>query len=116
MTIEQLLGSLQAHEEKKKKKPNFKEQLLKTQFTEKENSQCSERGQHGRGRGQARGQGYGTSRGRGRGWNSNNHNYHINNFERRESSTRGRDKGRMNSRHEKSQVECFNCHKFGHYA
>ena len=22
----------------------------------------------------------------------------------------------MNSRHEKSQVEYFNCHKFGHYA
>ena len=55
MTIEQLLGSLQAHEEKKKKKPNFKEQLLKTQLTEREDSQCSERSQRGRGRGQTRG-------------------------------------------------------------
>ncbi|PON49075.1 hypothetical protein TorRG33x02_318760, partial [Trema orientale] len=42
MMIEQLLGSLQAHEEKKKKKPNFKEQLLKTQLMGREDSQRSE--------------------------------------------------------------------------
>ncbi|PON79115.1 hypothetical protein PanWU01x14_016160 [Parasponia andersonii] len=51
MTIEKFLGSLQTHEEKKKKKPNFKEQLLKTQFTLKEDSQCSERSQRGNSRG-----------------------------------------------------------------
>ncbi|KAL5774594.1 hypothetical protein ACOSP7_012151 [Xanthoceras sorbifolium] len=53
-------------------------------------------------------------RGHGRGWNSNNSN--PNNYEKGESLTRGRRRGNSNSRYDKSQVQCYNCHKFEHYA
>ncbi|KAE8673808.1 hypothetical protein F3Y22_tig00111772pilonHSYRG00252 [Hibiscus syriacus] len=65
-------------------------------------------------RGQGRGHGRGGSRGRGRGWNYNNNNSN-NNYEKGESSTRGRGRINPNSRHDKSQVRCYNCQKFGHY-
>ena len=35
---------------------------------------------------------------------------------RAESSARGRGRSNYNSRYDKSQVECYNCHKFGHYS
>lgn len=115
MTIDELSGSLQAYEEKHKKKQGIVEQLLKMQFNpkEKEESAGNDRNQHGRGRG--RGCGRGGSRGRGRGWNYNNTNSN-NNYEKGESSTRGRGRGNPNSRYDKAQVRCYNCQKFGHYA
>ncbi|GAU10148.1 hypothetical protein TSUD_420080, partial [Trifolium subterraneum] len=57
MTIEQLLGSLQAYEERKKKKEDIKEQLLKTRID-------SPREEHGRSN-QIRGDDRGRRRGRG---------------------------------------------------
>ncbi|KAL5769585.1 hypothetical protein ACOSP7_013739 [Xanthoceras sorbifolium] len=72
MTIEQLQGSLQAYEEKHKRKQKINKQLLKMQLKEKEENQGHERSQYGRGRG--RGRGRGTGRGHGRGWNSNSSN------------------------------------------
>ncbi|KAK6141915.1 hypothetical protein DH2020_024346 [Rehmannia glutinosa] len=53
MTIDQLLGSLQAYEEKHKKKQDIVEQLFKMQVKDKEESMGNERGQHGRGRGRS---------------------------------------------------------------
>ncbi|KAK6119274.1 hypothetical protein DH2020_046983 [Rehmannia glutinosa] len=99
-----------AHEEKKKKK-GVADQLLKTevQQTKNEENFHNNRSQRGRGRGQGRG------RGRGRGWNSNN-NFNNNNYMQGESSTRGRGRGNSYSRYDKSQVQCYNCQKFGHYA
>ncbi|KAK6153708.1 hypothetical protein DH2020_013347 [Rehmannia glutinosa] len=93
MTIEQLLGSLQAQVQPTKNEENFH----------------NNKSQRGRGRGQGRG------RGRGRGWNSNN-NFNNNNYMQGESSTRGRGRGNSYSRYDKSQVQCYNCQKFGHYA
>ncbi|KAL5582679.1 hypothetical protein UlMin_015121 [Ulmus minor] len=113
MTIEQLQGSLQAYEEKHKKKQGYTEQFLKLQLKDTHERQSSDRNQHGRGRG--RGRGRGGSRGRGRGWNYNNNNSNSN-YEKGESSTRGRGRGNSNSRYDKSQVQCYNCQKFGHYA
>ena len=113
MTIEQLQGSLQAYEEKHKRKQGINEQLLKSQLKEKEEIQRHERYQRGRGRGRSRGRG--TGRGRGRGWNYNNNNSN-NSYERGENSTRGRGRANSNTRYEKSQVQCYNCQKFGHYA
>ncbi|KAL5565536.1 hypothetical protein UlMin_028700 [Ulmus minor] len=113
MTIEQLQGSLQAYEEKHKKKQGYTEQLLKLQLKDTHERQSSDRNQHGRGRGRSRGRG--GSRGRGRGWNYNNNNSNSN-YEKGESSTRGRGRGNSNSRYDKSQVQCYNCQKFGHYA
>ncbi|KAM2314826.1 hypothetical protein ACFX1S_027793 [Malus domestica] len=90
--IEQLMGSLQAYEEKHKKRQGNDEQLLKThvQPKKKEESFDNERSQYERSGGRGRGRGHG----RGRGWNFNNHN----NYERRGSSTKGRGRGRSNLR------------------
>ncbi|KAL5823499.1 hypothetical protein ACOSQ3_021473 [Xanthoceras sorbifolium] len=99
MTLEQLQGSLQAYEEKHKRKQGINEQLLKIQLKEKEESQGHERSQRGRGRGRGRGRSRG--RGHGRGWNSNSNN--LNNYEKGESSTRSCGRGNSNSRYDKSQ-------------
>ncbi|XP_050160451.1 uncharacterized protein LOC126634005 [Malus sylvestris] len=79
------------------------EQLLKThvQPNKKEESFDNERSQYERSGG----------RGRGRGLNFNKNS----NYERGGSSTKGHGRGRSNLRHEKSQVQCYNCQKFGHY-
>ncbi|KAG7593894.1 Reverse transcriptase RNA-dependent DNA polymerase [Arabidopsis thaliana x Arabidopsis arenosa] len=60
MTIEQLFGSLQAYEEKKKKKEDIVEQVLKMRITKEENGQNYQR----RGRCQVRGRGRGYGNGR----------------------------------------------------
>ncbi|KAK6128440.1 hypothetical protein DH2020_037808 [Rehmannia glutinosa] len=108
MTIDQLLGSLQAYEEKHKKKQDIVEQLFKMQVKDKEESMSNERGQHGRGRFQGRG-----GRGRGRGHARGGFN---NNEDRREYPTSGRERRNPRTRYEKSQTKCYNCQKFGHYA
>ena len=55
MTIEQLMGSLQAYEEKKKRRQNTtNQQLLKTGVKDKIDSQGNNRSQFIRGRGHDR--------------------------------------------------------------
>ena len=49
----------------------------------------------------------------GQGWRPNDDN---NNFQRKESSTRGRGRGNSKSRYDKSCIKCYNYEKFGHYA
>ncbi|KAK6134376.1 hypothetical protein DH2020_031883 [Rehmannia glutinosa] len=105
MTIDQLLGSLQAYEEKHKKKQDIVQRLFKMQVKDKEESMSNERGQHGRGRFQGRGRGRGRAR---EGFN--------NNEDRREFPTGGRGRSNPRTRYEKSQTKCYNCQKFGHYA
>ncbi|GAU21256.1 hypothetical protein TSUD_286660 [Trifolium subterraneum] len=105
MTIEQLLGSLQDYEERKKKKEDIEEQLLKTRVD-------SPREEHGRsnqrqGDDRGRGRGYGG----GQGWKPNDDNN-----QRGEISSRGRGRGSPKPRYDKSRVKCYNCEKFGHYA
>nr|XP_009777909.1 PREDICTED: uncharacterized protein LOC104227368 [Nicotiana sylvestris] len=117
MTVEQLEGSLQTHEEKIKRRQEVSlEQLLKTQASFKDyggeksyrgNTRGRGRGGHGRGKSNGnnfnnevkmhqifRGRGRGQSRGRGRGY------YQENNGQR----------------YDKSNIECYNCHKFGYYS
>nr|XP_028952653.1 uncharacterized protein LOC114822461 [Malus domestica] len=91
ISIEHLMGSLQAYEEKHKNRQGNDEQLLKThvQPKKKEETFNNERSQYERSRGQGRGRGRGH--GRGRGWNFNNHS----NYER---STKGGERGRSNLR------------------
>ncbi|KAE8666843.1 hypothetical protein F3Y22_tig00112490pilonHSYRG00048 [Hibiscus syriacus] len=57
MKIEQLQGSLQAYEEKHKKKHEFTEQLLKLQLKDMHESQRNDRNQRGQGRGRGHGRG-----------------------------------------------------------
>ena len=103
MMIKQLLGSLQAHEEKKKKKQGFANRLLKTdvQQTKKDESFNNNRSQHGRDRGQgwghASGQGWGSNK------NSKYSNHNNNNYEREESSIRERGRRRSILGDDKSQ-------------
>ncbi|KAJ7958815.1 Retrovirus-related Pol polyprotein from transposon TNT 1-94 [Quillaja saponaria] len=83
----------------------------KVSFKEKDNIQ--ERNQRGRGRGRGRGR-----RGRGRG----GYHFENNNEGRGQQSLRGQGRGKGNyarpneKRYDKSNVECYNCHKFGHFA
>ncbi|XP_020259697.1 uncharacterized protein LOC109836244 [Asparagus officinalis] len=108
MTMEQLLGSLQAYEEKKKKKEDIAEQVLKMRIdqTKEESGRSYQR----RGGGQVRGRGRGY--GNGRGWRPHDDNTN----QRGESSSRGRGRGNQKPRYDKSSVKCYNCGKFGHYA
>ncbi|KAM1369474.1 hypothetical protein ACFX2I_039954 [Malus domestica] len=92
ISSEQLMGSLQAYEEKHTKRQGNDEQLLKThvQPKKKEESFDNERSQYGR----SHGRGRDCRHGHGRGWNFNNHS----NYKRRGSSTKCRGKGHSNLR------------------
>ena len=112
--MEQLLGSLQAYIEKRKKKEEIVEQLLKTRIdSTKEGNIQNNKSQQVRGRSHGRERGGGRGHGRGRGWRPNN--YNNKNFQRRESSTKGRGRENLGSRYDKSHIKCYNCEKFGHY-
>ncbi|XP_050896146.1 uncharacterized protein LOC127102864 [Lathyrus oleraceus] len=113
-TIEQLMGSLQAYEEKQKRKIKQKEameQLL--QLNVKETNNVNYKSQRGRGHGQDRG----PVRGHGREGRGGYNNY-SNNGERSWNPQATRDRGRGNSwsRCDKSQIKCLNFNKIGHYA
>ncbi|XP_016544320.2 uncharacterized protein LOC107844406 [Capsicum annuum] len=120
MTVEQLEGSLQARKEKmKRRKKEPLEQLLKTQASFKNfggeksyrgNEQWRDHGCRG-GRGRAKSyvnkfknedKNHQTFRGRGRG--------------QRRGRGRGAYQGTNEMRYDKSKIECYNCHKFGHYS
>ncbi|XP_075100751.1 uncharacterized protein LOC142176615 [Nicotiana tabacum] len=119
MMVEQLEGSLQAHEEKIKRRQEVPlEQLLKTQASFKDyGGETSYRG-NGRGRGRGRG---GHGRGRSNGNNFYNEVKIHQTFRGRGHGQRGgRGRGyyqeNNRKRYDKSKIECYNCHKFGHYS
>lgn len=111
MTMEDLCGSLQAHEEmlSRRKQESLDQALhVRMKITETSEKSCqadrgassSHRGKHGRGRGFNGGRskgGRGSGSGRGR------------NYENVDSE-------RQAKTHDRSRVKCYNCQRFGHYA
>ncbi|CAL1382291.1 unnamed protein product [Linum trigynum] len=121
MTVDEVIGSLQAREERlNKRNEESSEQVLATKATTEEKEGA-------RGGVQYRGRGRGNYRGRGRGralgayQSRDGGNFTTNNYE---TSTRGRGRGRgcgrgswrSNEGRDKSNVQCHNCSKYGHYA
>ncbi|GMI80465.1 hypothetical protein HRI_001715800 [Hibiscus trionum] len=109
LTVDELAGSLEAHEQrKKKKKEETLEQALQTKASIKEEKVLYFQNFRGRGRG----------RGNGRGGQGGSHEGFYN--EKGQSSQqnwRGRGRGRgRGSRSNYSNIECYKCYKYGHYA
>lgn len=112
LTVDELAGSLEAHEQrKKKKKEETLEQALQTKASIKDEKVLYSQNFRGRGRGsRVRGNGRG---GRGRGQEGR--------YEQNEQSSQQNWRGRGRSRgrggwSNYSNIECYKCHKYGHYA
>ncbi|XP_037491205.1 uncharacterized protein LOC105646440 [Jatropha curcas] len=117
MTIDEVVGSLQAREERlNRQKKVSVEQVFAAKTSFKENENCQDVSQSGRGRGRGRG---GSKRGRGRGrsqqFGRGDNSDGNTQFTRGRGRGRGRGNWRQNDRRDKSNVQCYNCSKFGHY-
>ena len=126
MSVDELSGTLQAHEqrinERKARKPI--EQALQVQASIKDHPKDAYKNygySRGRGRGQGRGGRYHNQRGRGGNKNTSGSSGNQENDQERldfnrNQHTRGRGRGCGKGRYDKSNVECFSCHKYGHYS
>ncbi|GJZ23157.1 retrovirus-related pol polyprotein from transposon TNT 1-94 [Tanacetum coccineum] len=115
LTIEELAGSLEAHEQRKnKKKQESLDEALKTKATIKdEKALFAHQNNHGKGTNSG---GHNTNRGRGRGRENNNQESEQTGKRFNQNSRgRGRERGRGGQGY-RPNVDCYNCGKHGHYA
>ena len=112
VTVDELAGSLEAHEQRKKKKKNESlEEALQAKATIKDDKAMFVQNNRGRGRGRG-GRGFGRGGGRGHGNNNYEEKSHPN-----QHNWRGRGRGRgRGGRSNRANFECYNCGKTGHYA
>ncbi|GKV47387.1 hypothetical protein SLEP1_g54294 [Rubroshorea leprosula] len=120
MIVEELSGSLEAHEQRMNEKRTEKpiEQAFQSQVSIKGDQGGETSQKHGGSRGRGRGRGFYFNKGQG----DHNNNYGVggddqekSNFGHRQN-IRGRGRGRGTGRYDKSHVECYSCHKHGHYS
>ncbi|GKV33750.1 hypothetical protein SLEP1_g42213 [Rubroshorea leprosula] len=117
MTVDELSGSLEAHEQRMNGKQIKKsiEQAFQSEVSIKGNQGGETSQKHGGSHGRGRGRGFYFNKGRGVGGNDQGKS----NFGYQQNSRghgRGRGSGRGRGRYDKSNVECYNCHKYGHYS
>ncbi|GKU98369.1 hypothetical protein SLEP1_g11381 [Rubroshorea leprosula] len=117
MTVDELSGSLEAHEQRMNGKQIEKpiEQAFQSEVSIQGDQGGETSRKHGGSRGRGRGRGFYFNRGRGVGGNDQEKS----NFGYQQNSRghgRGRGRGRGKGRYDKSNVECYNCHKYGHYS
>ena len=106
-TVDELAGSLQAHEQRKKKKKETLDQALQTKASLKDEKVHYSQNIQGRGRG---------SRGNGRG--DQGSSYEENYKEKRQSrqaNWRGSGRNQGHGQGYNSNVQCYKCKKYGHY-
>ncbi|KAI9201145.1 hypothetical protein LWI28_018928 [Acer negundo] len=125
MSVEELVGSLQAHEQKVTRRSDDRvlEQALQSKLSlhEKRYEQ-GETSQQGRERGRgSRGRGSGNTETKGRGRGGRDSSRGGRGQQNHVSRGRGRGRGRRGGYNyrpnvDKRTVQCYNCHKYGHYS
>ena len=114
LSIDELVGSLQAHEQRMNRYDDTShlEKALQRKLSIGENTSSSS---FLRGRGGYRG-GYRGGRGRGRQSFNRCQNSESYQPSGRSQNFRGRGRGGCQQRGDKSQFQCYNCNKFGHFS
>ncbi|KAL4280140.1 hypothetical protein GQ457_03G000400 [Hibiscus cannabinus] len=120
-SIEQVIGELQSQEDRfNRRQDETIEQALKAKVCLKNNQE--EKNQKDRGRGRGRGRGQGRSRDYGHGRNDHEDRTNNDGGSSLRNQGRSRGRGRFNNRrsnetrYDKSKVECYSCHKLGHFS
>jgi len=112
LSVEELVGSLEAHEQRRRKKHESRDQALKAQLDLDETRNTQSRGPEDRGRGGQGGQGRGRQ---GRG-GCDRDDVEESTDQTRQQNWHGRGQEKGQGDWSKSEVECFRYGKYDHYA
>ena len=107
-TVDELVDSLEAHEQRKKKKKESLNQVLQTKASIKDERVLYYQTIQGRGRGS-------RENGRG-GQGSSNEEHYKEKRQSNQANWRGREHNQGRSQGYYSNIQCYKCQKYGHYA